>query len=289
MRLPGAGRLLGTGAAVMNPIRLAPAALAAVCAMLLAFAAPAAAQNPSSPTTPSNPANPTSAPPADAPQDHTVTTAPAASDLAVPDDPLYRLLRRLQMPQASGPVKEPPADAAVIVVHVPDASAEVLFDGERTYTAGTTRLFRHAGFAGRPNGEIHGVGPVEAARRKREAGTQNRGGGGPGPGRRFHAPGRQGIGRSRPALIDRPARRRQNWGMEPTQELIDALFRDKVLAARQMSPDDKLLAGPRLFARSCRIMKDGIRRRASRRRRGPRRCRSCANGWRCYAAWRNAE
>ena len=59
----------------------------------------------------------------------------------MPDDPLYRLLRRLQMPQASGPVKEPPADAAVIVVHVPDASAEVLFDGERTYTAGTTRYF----------------------------------------------------------------------------------------------------------------------------------------------------
>ena len=47
--------------------------------------------------------------------------------------------------------------------------------------------------------------------------------------------------------------------MEPTQELIDALFRDKVLAARQMSPDHKFLAGPRLFARSCRIMKDGIR------------------------------
>ncbi len=122
----------------MNPTRLPSAAAGAVSVMLLAFAAPAVAQNPSYPTTPSNP---TSAPPADASQDHSVTTAPAASTPAVPDDPLYHLLRRLQMPQPSGPVKEPPAEAAVIVVHVPDASAEVLFDGEPTCTAGTTRYF----------------------------------------------------------------------------------------------------------------------------------------------------
>lgn len=43
------------------------------------------------------------------------------------------------------------------------------------------------------------------------------------------------------------------------RQLADAIFRDKVLAARAMSPEEKLLAGPRLFERSCRIMKEGIR------------------------------
>lgn len=47
--------------------------------------------------------------------------------------------------------------------------------------------------------------------------------------------------------------------MKPTQELIDELFLDKVRAARAMSPEAKLLAGPRLFERSCRIMLDGLR------------------------------
>jgi len=46
---------------------------------------------------------------------------------------------------------------------------------------------------------------------------------------------------------------------EPTRELIDAIERDRVLAARRMSPEEKLLAGARLFDRSCRIMADGIR------------------------------
>jgi hypothetical protein len=47
--------------------------------------------------------------------------------------------------------------------------------------------------------------------------------------------------------------------MEPTQELADSIYRDRVLRARQMSPEEKLLAGPRLFARACRLMADGIR------------------------------
>jgi hypothetical protein len=47
--------------------------------------------------------------------------------------------------------------------------------------------------------------------------------------------------------------------MEPTRELVDALFREKLERARRMSPDDKFLAGARLFERSCRIMMDGIR------------------------------
>jgi len=47
--------------------------------------------------------------------------------------------------------------------------------------------------------------------------------------------------------------------MEPTRELIDAIYRDKVLAARQTSFEEKLFAGPRLFSRSCRLMRAGIR------------------------------
>ena len=47
--------------------------------------------------------------------------------------------------------------------------------------------------------------------------------------------------------------------MKPTQQLIDELYLDKVRAAREMSPEQKLLAGPRLFERSCRIMLDGLR------------------------------
>ena len=47
--------------------------------------------------------------------------------------------------------------------------------------------------------------------------------------------------------------------MQPDQKLIDDIYRQKLRAARAMSPEDKLLAGPRLFERSCRIMADGIR------------------------------
>jgi hypothetical protein len=47
--------------------------------------------------------------------------------------------------------------------------------------------------------------------------------------------------------------------MEPTQELVDALWADKVRAARRMSPADKLLAGPRLFDSVRRVMIAGIR------------------------------
>ncbi len=47
--------------------------------------------------------------------------------------------------------------------------------------------------------------------------------------------------------------------MEPTQELFDALFMDKVRQARLMSPAEKLLAGPRLFEQVCRWMMAGIR------------------------------
>ena len=47
--------------------------------------------------------------------------------------------------------------------------------------------------------------------------------------------------------------------MEPTKELIDAIYRERVLRARQTPPEQKMLDGPRLFEMACRIMKDGIR------------------------------
>jgi hypothetical protein len=49
--------------------------------------------------------------------------------------------------------------------------------------------------------------------------------------------------------------------MQPSSELIADLFRAAVAQARAMSPEDKLVAGPRLFDRSCRLMADGIRSR----------------------------
>jgi hypothetical protein len=49
--------------------------------------------------------------------------------------------------------------------------------------------------------------------------------------------------------------------MEPTPELLRALFADEVSRAQEMSPVDKLLEGPRLFDRACRLMEDGIRHR----------------------------
>ena len=45
------------------------------------------------------------------------------------------------MPHPSGELRVPPPGAAIVQVRVPDASAHVLFDGERTYTLGTTRYF----------------------------------------------------------------------------------------------------------------------------------------------------
>ena len=47
--------------------------------------------------------------------------------------------------------------------------------------------------------------------------------------------------------------------MEPTGTPGDQLYRDEVLAARAMTPEEKLLAGPQLFDFACRIALDGIR------------------------------
>jgi hypothetical protein len=47
--------------------------------------------------------------------------------------------------------------------------------------------------------------------------------------------------------------------MKPTKELVDQLFAERVDAARQMSFEEKFLAGPQLFDYACRIARDGIR------------------------------
>ncbi len=47
--------------------------------------------------------------------------------------------------------------------------------------------------------------------------------------------------------------------MEPTQELIDSIYRERVLRARHTPLDKKLLLGPQLFAEVCERMADGIR------------------------------
>jgi len=40
---------------------------------------------------------------------------------------------------------------------------------------------------------------------------------------------------------------------------LDALYLEQVARARAMLPGEKLLEGPRLFERACRLMADGIR------------------------------
>lgn len=47
--------------------------------------------------------------------------------------------------------------------------------------------------------------------------------------------------------------------MEPIAIVADLLYREEIARARAMAPEDKLLEGPRLFERACRVMRDGIR------------------------------
>jgi hypothetical protein len=44
-----------------------------------------------------------------------------------------------------------------------------------------------------------------------------------------------------------------------TLALAQALYREEVTRALAMSPEEKVLEGPRLFDRACRVMADGIR------------------------------
>lgn len=41
--------------------------------------------------------------------------------------------------------------------------------------------------------------------------------------------------------------------------LADRVYAEEIARARAMPPGDKLLEGPRLFERACRLMMDGIR------------------------------
>jgi len=47
--------------------------------------------------------------------------------------------------------------------------------------------------------------------------------------------------------------------MKPAQELIDNIYAEKVLRARQMPIGAKLLAGPQLLIFACEAMRAGIR------------------------------
>jgi hypothetical protein len=49
--------------------------------------------------------------------------------------------------------------------------------------------------------------------------------------------------------------------MEPTRELVERLSAEEIARAKAMTPEEKLLEGPRLFERACRVMADGIRHR----------------------------
>jgi hypothetical protein len=47
--------------------------------------------------------------------------------------------------------------------------------------------------------------------------------------------------------------------MGPSRELIDDLFRERVMRARRTPPEERLLDGPRLFDYACGITASGIR------------------------------
>jgi hypothetical protein len=47
--------------------------------------------------------------------------------------------------------------------------------------------------------------------------------------------------------------------MEPTQEFIDAMYREKVTRARAQKPEDKVFTGAELFEEVCNRIRIGIR------------------------------
>jgi hypothetical protein len=48
--------------------------------------------------------------------------------------------------------------------------------------------------------------------------------------------------------------------MEPSEQLIDDIYHEKVMRARTMSQSEKILAGPELFDFACVWTRAGIRR-----------------------------
>ena len=69
----------------------------------------------------------------------------------------------------------------------------------------------------------------------------------------------QATGRDGPGIVARTAPAVHCVTMEPTKELADEIYRERILRARAMLPEQKLLAGIELFRRACEIMADGIR------------------------------
>jgi hypothetical protein len=47
--------------------------------------------------------------------------------------------------------------------------------------------------------------------------------------------------------------------MEPTQELVNEIYRDRVLRAREVPLEQKILAGAELFEQVCGRMRAGLR------------------------------
>jgi hypothetical protein len=47
--------------------------------------------------------------------------------------------------------------------------------------------------------------------------------------------------------------------MQPTKQLADDIYRERVLRARDTPAEQKLVDGPQIFERVCRVMADGIR------------------------------
>ena len=47
--------------------------------------------------------------------------------------------------------------------------------------------------------------------------------------------------------------------MEPIRQTAEDIFRDRIRRARAMTPEERMILGPRLFAYACRITLEGIR------------------------------
>ena len=62
-----------------------------------------------------------------------------------------------------------------------------------------------------------------------------------------------------PRARTRVRQRIGRYALGPSKELVDRIYRDRVLRARSRPPAEKLMDGARLFDMSCRIMMDGIR------------------------------
>jgi uncharacterized protein (TIGR03000 family) len=77
------------------------------------------------------------------PEDRSLSTMYGPHNISAPDGAMFPSHRgqSVGLPQPTGELKLPPPGAAIVQVRVPATFAHVLFDGERTYTSGTTRYF----------------------------------------------------------------------------------------------------------------------------------------------------